>query len=307
LVLESAKMMHHVDPTLELSAAALSDLDWNIKLLRAAGNFLGWISIHGYWDGLWQDNTLASYRESMAYTGAIDTNLLQVRGLLAAMGLDKRIRIAFDEWNLRGWHHPNAHTIQQGVTKDDYLTPRDKNDINSQYTMADAVFSACFLNVMNRNCDIVGMANFAPIVNTRGCIYTYDGGIVLRPTYHVFDLYVNHLGDVVLDSWCEDAEPVTFPKKGGGEVTLPALDVLATAFSDRDGLALAVCNRDDAAPHTLRLPETAKRAVIYTVNGPSCDSYNDVDRNDVVITTRELSDCDRITVEPHSVNVVELY
>ena len=38
--------------------------------------------------------------------------------------------------------------------------------------MADAVFTACFLNELNRNCDIVGMANFAPVVNTRGCIYT---------------------------------------------------------------------------------------------------------------------------------------
>ena len=39
-----------------------------------------------------------------------------------------------------------------------------------------------------------GMANFALIVNTRGCIYTYPDGIVLRSTYHVFDLYVNYLG-----------------------------------------------------------------------------------------------------------------
>lgn len=51
-----------------------------------------------------------------------------------------------------------------------------------------------FLNAMNRNCDIVGMANFAPILNTRGCIYSYKDGVVLRSTYHVFDLYVNHMG-----------------------------------------------------------------------------------------------------------------
>ena len=50
--------------------------------------------------------------------------------------------------------------------------------------MADAVFSACFLNACNRHCDVVKMANFAPTVNTRGCIFTYDEGIVLRSTYH---------------------------------------------------------------------------------------------------------------------------
>ena len=64
----------------------------------------------------------------MAYTNQIPEIVHKVRGLLCAMGLDKKIKIAFDEWNLRGWHHPNAHTIYQGRTKEEYLYPRDKND-----------------------------------------------------------------------------------------------------------------------------------------------------------------------------------
>lgn len=56
-----------------------------------------------------------------------------------------------------------------------------------------------------RNCDLVGMAGFAPTVNTRGCIYTYDKGIVLRSTYYVFDLYVHYLGDIVLNTWEKNA------------------------------------------------------------------------------------------------------
>ncbi len=306
LVLESAKMMRHVDPTAEISAAALSDLDWNTRLLGAASDFLDWISIHGYWDGLWQENDLASYDACMAYTASLDANLNKVRGLLTAMGLEKRIRIAFDEWNLRGWHHPNSHTVKQGVTKDEYITPRDKNDDNSQYTMADAVFSACFLNMINRNCDIVGMANFAPIVNTRGAIFTHDGGIVLRPTYHVFDLYANHLGDRVLRSWNEDEDMAVFPKKYGGAETLSALDVLVTAFTDKPGLALAVVNRDGKNPHTLTLPEIFRKATVYTVNGPSEDAYNDVGRSEVAIEKTETTDLACFTAAPHSVNVIEL-
>ena len=34
---------------------------------------------------------------------------------------DGKIKIAFDEWNLRGWHHPNVHTIRQGKTPEEYL------------------------------------------------------------------------------------------------------------------------------------------------------------------------------------------
>ena len=47
-VLESAKMMKRVDADIELSVASITDLDWNIKLLKDAGDLLDWISIHGY-------------------------------------------------------------------------------------------------------------------------------------------------------------------------------------------------------------------------------------------------------------------
>ena len=52
-----------------------------------------------------------------AYTDHIDHSVDEVRGMLAAMKLDKKIRIAFDEWNLRSWHHPNVHTVRQGTGK----------------------------------------------------------------------------------------------------------------------------------------------------------------------------------------------
>lgn len=61
LVKESAKMIKHVDPLTQLSAAALTDLDWNIRLLTEAGDFLNWISIHQYWDPINQTNDYANY------------------------------------------------------------------------------------------------------------------------------------------------------------------------------------------------------------------------------------------------------
>ena len=245
LVKESAKMIKHVSPTVELSAAALPDIDWTMNLLKHCGEYLDWISLHGYWDMLAEKNELADYTQCMAYTEQVDRAVTDVKGLLTALHLEKKIKIAFDEWNLRGWHHPNVHTIKQGIDKDSYLIPRDKNDDNSSYTMADAVFTACFLNAMNRNCDIVGMANFAPILNTRGCIYSYKDGVVLRSTYHVFDLYVNHMGDTVLDSW-EEGEKNTFTvlDKNGRKVTVNTLDILATQHSETEKISIAVVNKE---------------------------------------------------------------
>lgn len=311
LVAEASKMIKHVDPETELTAAALTDLDWNINLLRMSGQFLDWISIHRYWDDVHEHNDLADYETVMAFTNHTGDSIRQVRGLLEAMGLEKKIKIAFDEWNLRGWCHPKAHTVSQGVTKEDYLYPRDLNDDNSKYTMADAVFSACFLNECNRNCDIVGMANFAPIVNTRGCIYTYKEGIVLRSTYHVFDLYVNYLGDVILDAWSEGMKSMEARNSASGQTeTTELIDVLATEFSDREGAALAVVNKHpgEAQEVTLDL-EAEGEAVLYYIAGSSTESYNDVDREEVRIQREDLGVYTpgmKVSVKPHSVGVIQI-
>ena len=247
----------------------------------------------------------------MAYTHDIGHSIREVRGLLEALKLEKKIRIAFDEWNLRGWYHPNVHTVRQGITKEEYLYPRDKNDDNTKYTMADAVFTACFLNELNRNCDIVGMANFAPIVNTRGCIFTHSEGIVLRSTYHVFDLYVNYLGDVVLDTWSEEMPTLEVTSKKGEKLVIDALDLVVTKWSDRPGIALAVVNKDPDRAHSITLPleVSGSRVMKYTVRGNSIESYNDVDHEEVRIEKTEpgmYEEGMEIMLEAHSINVIQI-
>lgn len=310
LVAESAKMIKHVDPETELTAAALTDLNWNISLLNSSAQFLDWISIHEYWDGIHQTNDYADYEAVMAYTNLTEHSIAEVRGLLTAMKLDGKIKIAFDEWNLRGWYHPNVHTIEQGRTKEEYLYPRDKNDDNSKYTMADAVFTACFLNTLNRNCDIVKMANFAPIVNTRGCIFTHKNGIVLRSTYYVFELYVNYLGDIVLDTWCENMEKIPVRNKAGELEETDVLDMAATAFSDRDGYAIAVVNKSASTPKTLELNLDASGSMrMYYITGDGTEAYNDIDHKGVTVECDELGEYvsgTEIILKPHMVGIIQI-
>ena len=257
-----------------------------------------------------EKNCPADYEQSMAFTDRIDHSVDEVRGILKAMKLDGQIKIAFDEWNLRSWHHPNVHTIKQGVRKEEYITPRDKNDDNRTYTMADAVFTACFLNAMNRNCDIVGMANFAPILNTRGCIYSNKEGIVLRSTYHVFDLYVNYMGDTVVDLWAEALPEMTVTGKDGKTRTVGTLDMVATTWSDRAGMALAAVNKHREEAFELCIPQAycGAETVIYKLEGKETDSYNDVGKTEVFIEKEELGNCHegmKVRISPHSVNVIQ--
>ena len=308
-VREAAKMMRRVDPGIELSAAAVADIDWNTRLLRAAGPYLKWISIHGYWDDLWQDNTLATYEQCMAQTAGLDDSVRKVRGLLTAFGLEKSIRIAYDEWNLRGWHHPDVDRAPLG--SDAFIKARAKADDNASYTMADAVFTACFLNMALRNCDLIGMANFSPVVNTRGAIYVHDAGIVRRTTYYVFQMYTHMMGDQVIDLWLPDAAPRVLTTKHGEKRTVDMIDAVATRDTVTGDVALALINKDPASTLTVEMPLPRGYAgcSLHSLCGGSPDDYNDVGRENVVpedrTSTVTMSDgALRVSLRPHSVNIL---
>ena len=299
LVTESAKMMKRTDPSIELSAAALTDMDWNMELLKKCGERLSWISIHGYWDFHQGKNKLASYEECLEFMKDLDKPVQQVKGLLTALGHD-HIKIAYDEWNLRAWYHPNIMDLYQGASPEEYLYPRNDNDLNEQYTMADAVFTACFLNMCIRNSDVIGMANFSPIVNTRGMIFTYEDGIVLRSTYHVFDVYVNHMEENFIDMWSDDSED-------------EMLDIVATANDESTVISISAINKSPAEEKLLELSldKIPSGGKIYTVNGDSVDSYNSMGNTQVQVTEKELaidsnSNVVKLSLAPHSVNIIRI-
>ncbi len=310
LVWESAKLMNHVDPTISLSAAALSNIDWDLSMLKSAHRQLEWLSIHSYWDWIQTTNIPSGYEKCMFYTHTVSDSIRRTRGLLNALGLEKRIRIAYDEWNLRGWYHPKIHSAIPSASKEEYLYPRDGNDINSIYTMADAVFSACFLNECLRNADIVGMANFSPVVNTRGAIFTHKDGIVKRSTYYVFELYTKYMGDIVIDSYTEGSEKYHIDSEGvRGDID--CIDIVTTKNSSNGAVAVSLINKhiSDAKTVTLHIGDREKVSVI-TLSGNSPDDYNDIDRNTVVPYENNdaiLSEQDNeltLSLPAHSLNIV---
>ena len=75
-------------------------------------------------------------------TDAPEKDIQRTIGILEEAGFGGgRIKIAYDEWNLKNWHHPWHGDFRRGFD----LEARRRNDIPSQYTMADALFSACFV------------------------------------------------------------------------------------------------------------------------------------------------------------------
>src|SRR6185437_10192441 len=101
---------------------------------------------------------------------------------------------------------------------------------------------ASFLNTCLRHCTTVAMTNLSPLVNTRGPIFTHPGGIVLRPTYHVCELYTSLMAGEVLDAFARIPEFTAEETGGGGPVRLPWGDAVVTADRPSGRLAIAISN-----------------------------------------------------------------
>ncbi|HOX37163.1 MAG TPA: alpha-L-arabinofuranosidase C-terminal domain-containing protein [Candidatus Brocadiia bacterium] len=310
LVAESARMMLDADPDLTLVAAATQDRGWTLPLLKSAGEYLDYIAVHNYWLPCWGENLTPDYLTCIMHSEEPEAMIRQVIAVLNEAGCRGRIKIAFDEWNLRGWHHPGfpRKAVNGGTDPvvQELIRNRDKNDMASQYSIADALFSASFLNACLRNAKDIGMANIAPIVNTRGPLFVHPGGIVRRTTFHVLAMYANELEGFVARA---DAKADALIQ---GDKAIPALDAIATADASRKKWAIALVNRHPSGYVTCDVSiggaalDVECEAIV--LSGDSPDAYNHIERPDRVVPekTRIAFKDGSIRLPPHSLTIVKV-
>ncbi|MCP4645720.1 MAG: alpha-N-arabinofuranosidase [bacterium] len=311
LVVDAAKRMKAVDPDLQLSAAALPSREWTVPLLEAAGDYLDYISIHQYWLPLWQKHEIPSYLACVALSEGPEDLIANYIAILEETGYRGRIKIAFDEWNLRAWHHPGFP--RKSVS--DYDDPevialvkaRDKSLIASQYTMADALFTASFLNACLRHAEDVGMANIAPLVNTRGPLHVHPKGVVKRTHFHTLAMYANLLGARV-GACTVDRAGVLFH----GDQFVPVVDAVATVNDAGTIWTLALVNRhpSSSVDCTVNLKDTPLSGTFAAtvLEGDSPDAFNDIEHPDrVTPEDRQVTFRDGVTaLPPHSLTIVDV-
>jgi len=310
LVLEAAKAMKAADPHIQLTAAALPSKEWTIPLLQQAGQYLDYISIHNYWLPLWERNDIPDYLTCIMKSDAPENEIANYTRVLDEAGFRGKIKIAFDEWNLRSWHHPGfpRRTVQNYADPEvmRLVAERDKSDIASQYTMADALFSASFLNACLRHAEDVGMANIAPIVNTRGPLFVHPKGFVRRTHFHALAMYANQLEPRVAK-----LDLKTDRLTHGGQ-SVAMVDAIATVNAAGNRWALALVNRnpEQAVACSVsmkdRLLDGGYEALVLA--GESADSFNDIDHpNRVAPVKTQLTFSQGVaTLPPHSLTIVKL-
>ncbi len=296
--------MLSVQKDLKLLAAATPDRGWTLPLLKAAGQWLDYVSIHGYWDPQYAVHNPAPYLDCMMMCNGPEVSISKTIDILEEAGYGGgKIKIAFDEWNLRNWHHPVLGGYRQGF---DYEARR-KNDIPSVYTMADAVFSACFLNTCLRHADVVDMACFSPIVNVRGPLYVYPEGILRRTTYYVLWMYANELLPYVVPLECNVSDLQHRDKK------TPVLDIVLTTDEGRNRYVCAVANKDPQQTVPLSLDfegmgvKAPRRVRALVLQGQGPDDYNDIGDEHVRPVEQQLPVKDgKIALPPHSISLLYL-
>jgi alpha-N-arabinofuranosidase len=172
--------------------------------------------------------------------------------------------------------------------------------------MADALFSASFLNACLRHASDVGMANIAPIVNTRGPLYVHKSGLVKRTTFHVLSLYANKLESRVA------ASSLTSPSLQSGERSVPTIDGIATVNPAGSRWTVVLINRDPDKTLSVQLNiqganlDGVTQAIV--LDGDSPEAYNDeAHPNRVVPRTVKLTlKHGNVELPPHSLSLVFL-
>lgn len=255
------------------------------------------------------------------------------------------MEIAFDEWNLRQWKHEKFiewQTLSYGFNPynrelkasnseltgmehdisrhkmDQFIEKMRKlDDKDNVITAADAVYTACVLNAVMRMCKSVTLGGFSPAVNGKGLFSVCNDKIVLRPTFHVFNLYSNFSGNTVLDVLVKSNTYKVFLDSSVYNTVryynIPYIDASATMDEKRGRMFIAVANRN----------KNEYEECAFTLEG---FDINEIRAHEVVSDCKEgfndIKTPDRVTVKenklkipdgnleyhfpPHSVTILEV-
>ncbi len=253
------------------------DYEWTEILMCNLKTFTGrfhadGLSMHYYSLGAPWANKLSATDFSEEQWFAVLSAALKVDELVTRHGQimerydpEKKVSMIFDEWGT--WY-----SVEPGT---------NPGFLYQQNTLRDALVAAIHLDVFNRHCDRVKMANIAQTINVlQALILTEEGGdrMLLTPTYHVFEMYKVHHDatllplDLQCDSYQHDDKSIS--------------SISASASRSADGkvnLTISNLNPEKGSEVTVTVRGMAAKAISARVlTAPKMDSYNSFDHADVV-------------------------
>ena len=242
---------------------------WTETLMQNAGRFMDGLSLHYYsiTGDTWEEKGSATqFDEAMYYKllRRADHTEFLLNGHEAIMDRydpEGRIGIMFDEWGT--WHD-----VEPGT---------NPGFLYQQNTMRDAQVAAISLNIFNRHARRVHMANIAQLVNVlQALLLTEDEKMIKTPTYHVFDLYKEHMGATLADVGIENNSLETV------DGNLPQLSASASVKNGALHLTVSNAHATDDAPISLRLDNASYTAASGRLLYGDIHAYNSFDASETV-------------------------
>ncbi len=172
-----------------------ADYNWTDTVMKIAGNYMDGISLHHYtithdWSkkGSATDFTKEEYYMTMKGMVFTDELINKHVAIMDKYDPAKRVGLIFDEWGT--WYD-----VEPGT---------NPGFLYQQNTMRDAIVAGTTLNIFNKHCDRVRMANIAQLINVLQAVILTDGAQMIKtPTYHIFKMYKAHQDAELLDSYIE--------------------------------------------------------------------------------------------------------
>lgn len=187
----------------------VDDYDWMEVLMKNAHPFMDGISLHHYsLVSDWENKGPAlGFPEEEWFTlidsaKKMDELITKHSTIMDRYDPEKRIGLIVDEWG--SWL-----AVESGT---------NPGFLYQQNTIRDAMVASLTLNIFHKHADRVHMANIAQMVNVlQAMILTEGEKMIKTPTYHVFDLYKNHMDATRVDVMGigKDTTDYTVSKKNG--------------------------------------------------------------------------------------------
>jgi alpha-L-arabinofuranosidase len=126
-------------------------------------------------------------------------------------------------------------------------------------------------------------------------------------------MYVNELGETVLDALAEAMPRLRVKNKAGVEESVEALDMAVTVDTAGGGsdVVIAAVNKDPVNAHNVELEfqgeKNPSRYTIHTLAGSGTEAYNDIGHDDAIpgaMASSAWSSGSAISLPPHSVNMI---
>jgi alpha-N-arabinofuranosidase len=209
---------------------------WTEVLMRETAPMIHGLSLH-YYTVHWSDKGSATKFTEKEWFKVLKKTLVMNElierhsTIMDKYDPGKRVGLMVDEWGT--WYD-----VEPGT---------NPGFLYQQNTLRDALVAGINLNIFNRHCERVRMANIAQTINVlQAVILTEDNKMALTPTYHVYDMYKVHQDATLL--------PLDLKSAGYfyGNDKIPAVSM--SASKDKAGrVHVTLCNLDPHSENTVTI------------------------------------------------------